>query len=135
MNPLTPTPFDIIAWLVAALTVLFGASASCVRCLAAMRGRARRGFARLAQRWTQRGYAMAYDGEDDATVARRIARMEWMAADPWKALRHLARRARGLLRVRLCAMSAPLSFAPPVIACAPCSAGLQTGPVVAMEPP
>ncbi len=135
MNPDTPSPFDIIAWLVAVLTALFGASAHCVRLLAAMRGRTRRGFTRLARRWTQRGYAIAYIGEDDATVAKRIARIQWMAADPWKALRHLARRARGLLRAWLCRASAPLSFVPPVQACAPCSAGLQTGPAEAMEPP
>ncbi len=131
MKTLAPTPSNIIAWLVAALTALFGASATCVRLVVSMRGRTRIAFARYAQRWAQRGHAIAYLGEDDATVARRIARMQWMAADPWKALRHLARRADGLLRARLCAMSAPLSFAPPVLACAGLAGGVGA---VALEP-
>ncbi len=124
MNKLTPSPIAIIAWLLAMLTALFGASAACVRRVAALRGHRRDAFARVARRWTERGNAIAYAGEDDATVARRIARMQWIAADPLKALRHLARRARGLLRARLCGASAPPSFMPPVVACAALADGI-----------
>ncbi len=131
MNPLAPSPANIIAWLLAVLTALYGASARCVRLLASMRGRTRVAFARFAQRWTRAGHALAYAGEDDATVARRIARMQWMAADPWKALRHLARRGDGLLRARLCGMSAPSSFMPPVVMCAALAGGVEG---VAREP-
>ncbi len=118
MNPRTPTSFNIIASLIALLTVLFGASSACVRRVAAMRGRVRSGFARVARRWVARGYALAYEGEDDATVEKRIARMAWIARDPVKAMRHLVRQARGLLRARLGGHAAPPSFALPVLACA-----------------
>lgn len=124
MNPLAPSPFDIIAWLLALLTALFGRSALCVRRVAAMRGRTRGAFSRMARRWVERGYAIAYAGEDDATVEKRIARMEWIARNPVKALRHLSRRADGLLRARLGGCHAPPSFAPPVLACAPLAAAL-----------
>ncbi|MDX2235623.1 MAG: hypothetical protein NW200_14085 [Hyphomonadaceae bacterium] len=128
MNPQTPPPFDIIAWLIALLTALFGASSACVRRVAAMRGRTRGGFARMARRWLSRGRALAYAGEDDATVEKRIARMEWIARDPVRAMRHLARRADGLLRARLGGVFAPPAFAPPALACAPLVAAVA-GPV------
>ncbi|MDX2233078.1 MAG: hypothetical protein NW200_01150 [Hyphomonadaceae bacterium] len=117
MNLQTPPPFTIIASLIALLTALFGASSACVRRVAAMRGRTLGGFSRMARRWIARGHAIAYDGEDDATVEKRIARMEWIARNPVKAMRHLARRADGLLRARLGGVFAPPSFAPPILPC------------------
>lgn len=118
MNPPVASPFDLLARLLTVLIALFGASARCVRRVAGMRGRMRAAFGRLAANWVRRGHALAYAGEDDATVDRRLARMQWMAADPRKALRHLSRRADGLLRARLGGCAAPLSFAPPALACA-----------------
>ena len=55
----------------------------------------------------------------------RFAKMEWIARDPVAAMKHLARQADGLARVRLCAEYAPVSFAPPVLACAALSDGVE----------
>jgi len=123
MNPFALTSSSIVARLLAVLVALFGASAQCVRRVAAMRGRVREGFAHFVTQQLRRGRAIAYAGEDEATVDARIARMEWIARDPVKALRHECRRMRGWLRARLCADMTPVSFAPPVVACAVLAAG------------
>lgn len=117
MNQIAAHPIHIVTRLVLVLIALFGASARCVRRVAAMRGRVRGSFARLLARRVTLGRAMIYEGDDDATVEKRIARMEWIARDPWKALRHLSRQVRGWMRSRLCAEVAPQSFSPPVLAC------------------
>jgi hypothetical protein len=126
MNPSALNPADFVARLVTLLAALFGATARCVARLRGMRGRVREGFARLAKTWMERGHALAYLGENDATVDARIARMEWIARDPVKALRHLARRARGFVRaLKVCATVAPVSFAPPSLPTAPLCAGAE----------
>jgi hypothetical protein len=134
MNTLTPFPLRLIDCLLALLVALFGASARCVARVTAMRGRTRAGFARMLDRRLRRGGAIAYAGEDDATVEKRIARMEWIARDPHKALRHLARRADGLLRARLGGGHAPPSFTPPTLACAACGDGAPI-PGAPLKPP
>ena len=74
------------------------------------------GFALLLETVRQRGWRLRYDGEDDATVAARLDTLAWIARDPDKAARHLARRLRGLKRWRVGAQSAPVSWAPPRLA-------------------
>lgn len=117
-------PADFLDRLIAVLVALFGASARVVGRIAGLRGRVRDGFVRLAAARARRGYAIAYLGEDAATVDARVARMEWIARDPVKAMKHLARQVRGLARVRLCAEFAPVSFAPPTLACAVLDSGV-----------
>ena len=131
MKTLNLSPFDIIARLIALLIALFGASAKCVARVTAMRGDARRGLAHLLGVCVARGFAFVRAGEDDATVDKRLARLQWIAADPRKAVRHMARRSRGLLRLRLGASAAPRSFDPPRLACAALADGgeaLTAGP-------
>ena len=73
---------------------------------------------------------IAQEGEDEATVEARIARLAWICADPHKAGLHMARLARGLDRLRK-GEDAPFSFAPPVLACATLARG---GPAFTLEP-
>ena len=81
-------------------------------------GRALRNFAHLLEMARRRGLWLRYRDEDDATVARRIDRLNWIAREPNKAARHLSRRMRGLDRQRAAAQSAPASWTPPLLACA-----------------
>jgi hypothetical protein len=130
-----PAAFDPSAFLdrlLAVLVALFGASARVVGRIAGLRGRVRAGFARLVAERARRGQPLAWWGEDADRVDARAARLEWIARDPVKAMRHLSRRARGLFRVRLCAEFAPLAFAPPVLAAPPLAGGLAA--VAAPEP-
>ena len=72
-----------------------------------------RRFADLLGMVRQRGWLLRYDGEDEAIVAARIDKLNWIARDPVKAMRHLARRLRGWKRWRLAAQEAPVSWTPP----------------------
>ncbi len=110
--------FRLIATLFAAL---FAPARMLARMLARVVGfdRARlKGLAHFLETLKARGHALAYEGEDDATIARRIDRAAWIAADPVAALKHLVRTHRGLFRERF-AMVAPPSDAPPVLVCMP----------------
>ncbi len=117
------TPARIIAFLITVLVAFFGASARCVRRVRGLRGPVRGAFVRVLQGFAARGYALAYVGEDDATVEKRIARMEWIARDPVKALRHLMRLARGFMRARLGGAFAPPEGAPVAVGCGLLAAG------------
>ena len=78
--------------------------------------RGMRRFADLLGLVRRRGWVLRRDGEDDATVAARVDKLAWIARDPLKALRHLARRMRGWRRARRGAEVAPVSWTPPVLA-------------------
>lgn len=111
----------LITW----LTALFGATSAPVRVLLALGVRARVRFAGVAERWCARGHALAYEGEDAKTVARRLERLAWIARDPLKALRHMTRLTRGLLRARLGGAVAPPDFAPPMLRIPELGAGAE----------
>ena len=74
-----------------------------------------RRFADLLGMVRQRGWLLRYDGEDEAIVAARIDKLDWIARDPVKAMRHLARRLRGWRRWRLGGQEAPVAWTPPVL--------------------
>ena len=77
---------------------------------------AMRRYADLLGLVRQRGWLLRYDGDDDAIVAARIDKLDWIARDPVKAMRHLAQRLRGWKRWRLAAQEAPVSWTPPRLA-------------------
>ena len=117
--------------LIRMLFVALGAPASMVARVWRRDKRHMRGFVRLLQWFQKRGHWLRYDGEDEATVAARIARLDWIARDPKKAARHMARvlmrrGGGGFQRWRLGAQSAPVAWAPrrPAIAALPLSAAL-----------
>ena len=101
--------------LIRSLFVALGAPAAMVALVWRRDMRAMAGFAHLLQRMRGRGWWLRYDGEDAATVARRIARLEWIARDPQAAVRHMARRLSGHERARG-AFAAPESWTPPALA-------------------
>lgn len=106
--------FRLIATLFAAL---FAPARMLVRVAGFDRARLK-GLARFLERMKARGHALAYAGEDDATIAKRIDRAAWIAADPVAALKHMVRTHRGLVRARF-GMVAPPSDMPPALFCMP----------------
>ena len=77
--------------LIRMLFVALGAPATVVARVWRRDERRMRSIVRLLQWFRTRGYWLRHDGEDDATVAKRIARLDWIARDPKKAARHMAR--------------------------------------------
>lgn len=67
---------------------------------------------RILLRWKARGRRLRQPGEDLETVRRRIDRIVWIARNPMRALRHMARCLRGLLRARNL-MVVPGAWTPP----------------------
>ncbi len=86
---------DLLDRLIAALLAVFSAPLCVV--LAALREGAavKVRFARALRLCAQKGWALRYDGEDDATVAARVRYIAWIAADPWAARRRMVRGLRG----------------------------------------
>lgn len=116
--------FRLIASLFAALF----APAHLLARLGGLNARALGSVARILERMKRRGHALAYEGDDDATIAARIDRAAWIARDPLAALKHMVRGRRGLARL-LFAMVAPTSFTPPRLPCAPlCAAAAASAP-------
>ncbi|MDX2233669.1 MAG: hypothetical protein NW200_04145 [Hyphomonadaceae bacterium] len=108
--------------LIASLFAALFAPAHMLARVAGFDARRLRSFARLLQRLKARGRALAYAGEDDATIQKRIDRAAWIAADPVGAMKHMVRSHRGLLRLRF-GMVAPADDAPPILAVAALCAG------------
>ena len=103
-----------VAELMRALPILFVAMLAPRRMLARVRSLDRVGLWLLARglaRAHARGEKLRYPGESFATVAARIDLEVWLSHDPHRALRHLARQARGHRRARL-GRAAPPTFAP-----------------------
>ncbi len=115
------TVADLIRLVASLFAALFAPAHMRAR-VAGFDARRLKGFAAFLQRMKQRGHSLAYAGEDDATIARRIDRAAWIAADPVAAMKHIVRGHRGLLRLRFC-MVAPADFAPPHITIAPLLSG------------
>lgn len=107
--------------LIASLFVALFAPAHLLARLGGLNARTLGSVARQLERMKARGQALAYEGDDDATIAARIDRAAWIARDPVRALKHMVRRVRGLARLRF-AMVAPADFTPPRLACAPLAA-------------
>ncbi len=68
-------------------------------------------FARGLEMMRARGEKLRRPGESLATVYARIDLMAWLALDPFAALKHLGRRARGWTRVRCLCVVAPTGVA------------------------
>ena len=103
-----------VAELMRALLILFVALLAPRRMLARVRSLDRVGLWLLARglaRAHARGEKLRYPGESLDIVAARIDLEVWLSHDPHRALRHLARRARGHRRLRL-GRAAPPTFAP-----------------------
>lgn len=86
---------DWVDRLSTALLALFGVSLRFAARVLRRRLVTRTRFAMLLQDCERKGRKLRFEGEDDETVARRIAMMEWLAEDPLGAARRLARQARG----------------------------------------
>lgn len=106
--------FQLIASLFAALF----APARLLARVAGMDARRMRGLAQYLRLMQTSGRALAYPGEDDATVAKRIAFATWISDDPLAALKYLVRRLRGVARARS-GNVAPPDGAPPILFCRP----------------
>lgn len=104
--------------LIASLFAALFAPAHMLARVAGFDARRLRGFAHFLQTMKKRGMALAYEGDDDATIQKRIDCAAWIAADPVAAMKHMVRSHRGLLRLRF-GMFAPGSDAPPILAVAP----------------
>lgn len=108
--------------LIRSLLVALGAPAGLVMCLWRRDVRLMRAYAHFLEGMGRRGARLRHDGEDEATMRKRFARMQWIVRDPRRAARHLARR---MVRSgdfnchRLGAMCAPVSWTPPRVALAP----------------
>ncbi len=110
------TVADLIRLIASLFAALFAPAHMLARVTGFDAGRLK-GFAAYLQRMKQRGHYLAYAGEDDATIGRRIDRAAWIAADPIAAMKHIVRGHRGLIRLRF-GMVAPASFFPPAVPCA-----------------
>lgn len=118
---------ELLRLIASLLTALFAPVHLLAR-LGGLNARALGSFARQLQRMKARGFSLAYEGDDDATIAARIDRAAWIARDPVAALKHMVRQVRGLARARF-AMVAPVDFTPPRLACAPlCDGADQSMP-------
>jgi hypothetical protein len=84
----------LIDQLIATLLAVFGVSAAiALRVLACVAKPAR--FARALRAFRHRNWTVRLDGESDAVVEARLKHIAWIADDPVRACRHLARQARG----------------------------------------
>jgi hypothetical protein len=104
----------LVQFLIGLLSALFGARCAPVRVLRSWDLR----MQRAVERMIQRGRAVMYEGEDEATVTKRLERMAWIARDPMKAARHMSRLYRRHLPLRQFGMACPPDFAPPWLAIA-----------------
>jgi hypothetical protein len=109
----------LVQFFIAVLSALFGARCAPVRVLKSWDLR----MQRAVERMIARGHAVMYEGEDEATVTKRLERMAWIPRDPIKAVRHLARLSRRHLPVRQLGQACPPDFAPPWLAIASLDAG------------
>ncbi|MDX2234378.1 MAG: hypothetical protein NW200_07755 [Hyphomonadaceae bacterium] len=109
----------LVQVLIAVFSALFGAQCAPVRVLRSWDLR----MQRAVERMIQRGRAVLYDGEDEATVTKRLDRMAWIARDPLKAVRHLSRLHRRVLPSPQFSQACPPDFAPPWLAIAPLDVG------------
>ncbi len=96
MNNENAPPTALLDQLIAILLSFFGVPLAFALRVVQRHVSVKRRFARLLEICKHRRIALRYDGEDDATVQARIALLDWLAKDPWKARRHLARRRWGL---------------------------------------
>ena len=78
----------------AGLLALLGAPARAWRRYVRLKEEQRVFFELLLKALARRGVALRYEGEDDATVEKRLRIVENLVLHPRKALRHLARLAR-----------------------------------------
>ena len=101
--------------LIRTLLVALGAPACMVARLWRRDEMGMRRIARLLARFRARGLWLRYDGEDDATVIKRIERLKWMARNPHKAVLHMARRGEGFRRHTIGAQFTPIAWAPPML--------------------
>ncbi len=109
--------------LIRTLLVALGAPACMVARLWRRDARMMRAIARMLGSMRTRGLWLRYDGEDEAMAARRLDRLAWIARDPKKATRHMARALMrrgggGFRRWLMGAQYAPVAWTPPSLAIA-----------------
>ena len=85
-----PLVLRTIAWLLAML----GAPARAWKRFAGYDWEKRFLLEKTLQAYAKRGIYLRYEGDDDATVEKRLSMLERFIENPGKALRHLARLAR-----------------------------------------
>ncbi len=95
MNNDTAPPTALLDQLIATLLAVFGVpvrfALAVLQACATVKGR----FAEALRICEAEGWALRYEGEDDALVAARVKFIAWIARDPWAARRRMVRGMRG----------------------------------------